>query len=148
MDKAVAILPLVLGLGVGAATPMNKEWYATLQKPQWNPPGWVFGPVWTILYLLMGFSARRIALQAGYVSLPMLLFALQLALNLTWSPVFFGAKDPQKALLILWVLLGTLIATIVAFWRVDTIAGVMLVPYLAWVLVALSINRWIAKRTR
>jgi benzodiazapine receptor len=146
MDKALAILPLVLGLGVGAATPMNKEWYATLQKPPWNPPSWVFGPVWTILYLLMGFAARRIALQGGYLSLPMLLFSVQLALNLAWSPVFFGSKDPNKALTILWVLVGTVVATVVAFWKIDTVAGVMLLPYLAWLLVALSLNRWIVKK--
>lgn len=146
MDKAVAIAPLVLGLGVGAATPMNKEWYATLQKPPWNPPSWVFGPVWTVLYILMGLAARRIVFQAGLVSLPMLLFTVQLALNLAWSPIFFGSKDPQKALVILWVLLGTVVATITVFWRMDTAAGLMLLPYLAWLLVALSLNQWIVKK--
>lgn len=142
----LAILPLVLGTTVGLVTPMNKAWYTTLQKPSWNPPSWVFGPVWTVLYVLMGLSARRIALKTGGVmSLPMLLFALQLALNLAWSPVFFGRQDPHTALVILWVLLGTAVATTWIFWKLDGVAGALLLPYLAWLCVALSLNTWIAR---
>jgi tryptophan-rich sensory protein len=94
----------------------------------------------------MGFAARRLVLKTGLLSLPMLLFAVQLGLNLAWSPVFFGQKDPSKALVILWVLLGTAVATLITFWRVDRVAGLMLLPYLAWLLVALSLNQWIVNK--
>lgn len=145
MDKVVAFLPLVLGLGVGVVTPMNKEWYATLDKAPWTPPGWVFGPVWTVLYLLMGLAARKIVLKTGWVTVPMLLFFLQLGLNLAWSPVFFGRKDPETAERILWVLLAAAMGTFVTFYRIDTSAGLLLVPYLVWLLVALSMNVWIVR---
>lgn len=138
---AVAIAPLVLGLGVGALTPMHREWYATLAKASWNPPGWVFGPAWTVLYLLMGLAARRVVARVGLLSWPMLLFAVQLGLNLAWSPVFFGQKNPRRALAILWVLVGAAGLAAAMFWRVDRTAGVLLVPYLAWLLLALSLNR-------
>lgn len=137
----VAALPVVLGLGVGALTPMHPDWYATLSKPAWNPPAWVFGPVWTVLYILMGLAARRVVLRTGLLTWPMLLFAVQLTLNVAWSPVFFGQKKPRRALLILGALVVAAIATAVAFGRVDRTAGWMLAPYLAWLLLAFSLNR-------
>ncbi len=143
---AVTIAPLVLGLGVGALTPMHPEWYATLQKPAWNPPGWVFGPVWTVLYLLMGLAARRVVQRSGLLTLPMLLFAIQLGLNVAWSPVFFGQKKPRRALVLLGLLVVAALATAVTFGRVDRTAGWLLVPYLAWLALALSLNAAIVQK--
>jgi tryptophan-rich sensory protein len=143
---AVTFAPLVLGLGVGALTPMHPEWYATLQKPSWNPPGWVFGPVWTALYLLMGLAARRVVRRTGLLTLPMLLFAIQLGLNVAWSPVFFGQKKPREALVLLGLIVGTAVATAIAFGRVDRTAGLLLLPYLAWLALAFSLNRAIVVR--
>lgn len=137
----IAAVPPVLGLGIGAVTPMHPEWYATLVKPAWNPPSWVFGPVWTILYMLMGLAARRVVVRTGLHTVPMLLFAIQLGLNVVWSPVFFGQKKPRQALLILRLLVIAALATAVAFARVDHAAGWMLAPYLAWLLLAFSLNR-------
>ena len=141
----LAALPVVAGSTVGATTRFDREWYASLPRPAWTPPSWAFGPVWTVLYVLMGLAARRVVLASGgsgrvLPMLPMLLFALQLALNLAWTPVFFGQKNPAKAMTILWCLLGAAIATTVAFWRVDAVAGAMLVPYLAWLGVAAALN--------
>ena len=142
----VAAVPLILGLGIGAVTPMHPEWYKTLNKPSWNPPGWVFGPVWTVLYLLMGLAARRVVLRAGLLTWPMLAFAVQLALNVAWSPVFFGQKNPKRALGILGSLVAAAALTTVLFWRVDRTAGLMLLPYMAWLALALSLNREIVVR--
>lgn len=141
----ITLAPLALGLGVGALTPMHPEWYATLLKPAWNPPGWVFGPVWTVLYLLMGLAARRVYVRVGLLTWPMLLFAVQLFLNVAWSPVFFGQKQPRRALAILGSLVVAAIATAVSFGRVDRIAGWLLVPYLAWLALAFSLNRAIVE---
>lgn len=118
------------------------EWYAALQKPSWNPPGWVFGPVWTALYTMMavaawlvwkrgGFKAQRVALS---------LFLLQLLFNALWSPLFFGLHTPGLAfadIVLLWL---ALLATILQFWRVSLLAGSLLVPYLAWVTFASALN--------
>lgn len=142
----LTIAPLVLGLGVGAITPMHPEWYATLQKPPWNPPAWVFGPVWTVLYILMGLAARRVATRTGVYTLPMLLFAVQLGLNVAWSPVFFGQKNPRRALVLLETLVAAAIATAISFGRLDATAGWLLVPYLAWLALAFSLNRSIVER--
>ena len=142
----ILLAPLVLGLGVGAVTPMHPEWYATLAKPTWNPPAWVFGPVWTALYLLMGIAARRVVARVGLQTWPMLLFALQLGLNLAWSPVFFGQKNPRRALTLLGLLLVAAVATALSFARVDQTAGWLLAPYLAWLALAFALNRAIVTR--
>jgi tryptophan-rich sensory protein len=145
-ETVIAALPLVLGLGVGAVTPMHPEWYATLAKPSWNPPGWVFGPVWTVLYVLMGLAARRVFLRTGPNAAAMLLFAIQLGLNIAWSPVFFGQKNPRRALLILGLLVVAALATTVAFATVDRAAAWMLAPYLVWLLLAYSLNRAVVEK--
>lgn len=118
------------------------DWYADLDRAPWTPPGWAFPVVWTLLYLAMAVAAARIADRPG-AGLALALFALQIALNTLWTPVFFGAHRTGAALVIicaLWLVVG---AMLVAFWRLDRIAGVLIAPYLLWLSVALSLNFWI-----
>ena len=118
------------------------EWYAQLQKPSWNPPGWVFGPVWTALYAMMGVAAWMIWRRGGFrvQRLPLALFLAQLALNAAWTPLFFGLHQPGLAFLDIALLWLAIIATIAAFWRVQRTAAALLVPYLAWVSFATFLN--------
>lgn len=117
-------------------------WYPTLNKPAFNPPSWVFGPVWTILYALMGVALylawQRRDRPGGSVALG--LFAVQLVLNAAWTLTFFGARSIVGGLVVIVVLWVAIVGTIVAFWRLDRRAGALLVPYLAWVSFAALLN--------
>ena len=117
-------------------------WYAGLAKPAWNPPGWLFGPVWTVLYALMAVAAWRVWRRGGWArqKTALGLFILQWALNALWTPLFFGLHKPAWALVEIVILLAALLATWRAFWRVDRPAGLMLAPYAAWVAFATALN--------
>lgn len=119
-----------------------ENWYEQLNKPSWNPPGWVFGPVWTTLYLLMGIAAWLVWKRAGFrgARTTLIVFAIQLLLNAAWSPLFFGAKRPDLALIDIVLLWLAIAATLVCFWRVRPVAAMLLAPYLAWVSFALILN--------
>lgn len=134
-------LPVVLGAVAGMATggETRGQWYASLRKPSWQPPGAVFGPVWTTLYILMGVACYRVW-AAGAPTVPLFLYGLQLALNIVWSFAFFRAHNIGVALVDIVVLLATLVATAVSFYRVDPTAGLLLVPYVAWVCFATALN--------
>jgi benzodiazapine receptor len=119
-----------------------RDWYVTLNKPSWTPPGWVFGPVWTVLYLLMGVAAWLIWRERGSADIRPALaaFFVQLALNLLWSILFFGMQDPRLAfwdILLLWIAIAV---TVALFWTVRPMAAVLLTPYLAWVTYATVLN--------
>jgi tryptophan-rich sensory protein len=111
------------------------EWYAGLAKPSWNPPSWVFAPVWSTLYVLMGVAAWLVWRRAGFAGAPVALglFAAQLVLNALWSYLFFGLHQPAVALVEIVVLWLVILATTTAFWRVSAPAGGLLLPYLCWV---------------
>lgn len=118
------------------------EWYASLMKPAWTPPNAVFGPVWTVLYVLMGVAAWMVWRKAGFsgAALPLVLFMAQLVLNSLWSYLFFGARQPMWAffeIVVLWVLI---VITMLAFWRVRPAAGALLIPYACWVGFASALN--------
>jgi translocator protein len=117
------------------------EWYASLQKPSWNPPSWVFGPVWTTLYVMMGTAAWLVwDRRRGAARVALGLFLVQLAFNAGWSWLFFGLNAPGLAfgwILLLWALIA---ATAAAFRATRTAAGVLLLPYLAWVTFAAALN--------
>ncbi|HPG00871.1 MAG TPA: tryptophan-rich sensory protein [Kiritimatiellia bacterium] len=117
-------------------------WYAGLVKPAWNPPAWVFGPVWTLLYLMMAVAAWMIWRQAPSTSRSQALrwFMLQLLLNAMWSPAFFGCHSPVAGLVIIMVLWLAIVMTVVLFWKASRVAGVLLLPYLAWVSFATALN--------
>jgi tryptophan-rich sensory protein len=121
---------------------MPGEWYASLKKPSWNPPGWIFGPVWTALYIMMGMAAWLVWLRGGFATRrkPLTLFLAQLALNAIWTPLFFGFHWMGIAfaeILLLWLAIG---ATLLAFRPVSPVAAGLLAPYLGWVSFAAALN--------
>ena len=121
---------------------MPGEWFAALKKPSWNPPGWVFGPVWTALYAMMAAAAWLVWQRGGWKEQrkPLLIFLAQLALNAVWTPLFFGLHRPGVAfaeIVLLWL---AIVATLVAFRPVNRTAAWLLVPYLAWVSFAAVLN--------
>lgn len=118
-------------------------WYPDLIKPSWTPPGWIFGPVWTALYLLMAISVWLIWNReqlSGYHFQPYALFFLQLALNLAWSWIFFYLKSPLLALINIILLIGVLAYTIYTFWKISRLAASLLIPYWLWIVFAATIN--------
>jgi len=115
------------------------EWYETLAKPAFNPPSWVFGPVWTILYVLIGIAGWRIWRLAP-ASLAMKLWFAQMILNWCWSPAFFGAESPLMALAIIVALLACILMFMVSAARHSRSAAWLFVPYLAWVAFATALN--------
>ena len=127
-------LPLGLGALAGWMTrdETKGEWYRSLRKPWWQPPATLFAPVWTTLYILMGIASWRVW-RAGGGEHSMALYAVQLALNIAWSFLFFKAKNLDWALFDITALLGVLLATTSAFYRVDRTAGYLMLPYVAWV---------------
>ncbi len=128
---------------VGAlSTRQAREFYAGLVQPAWAPPGWVFGPVWTVLYLLMGVAAWLVWRRAGWAgaTTALSLFLAQLLCNALWSWIFFAWHRGDLAFAEIIVLLGLIIATMLAFARVHRIAAVLLLPYLAWVTFAAALN--------
>ncbi len=148
---AVAI-PLAVGGVSGLITAQGvQSWYPDLIKPWFNPPSWVFGPVWTLLYLMMGFASFLVwqkGWESGAVRTALAFFAIQLILNGLWSVLFFGIRSPGLAfveILLLWIFIGL---TTALFWRVTPVAGMLLLPYQAWVTFAAVLNGaiWILNR--
>jgi len=116
--------------------------YVQLVQPSWAPPGWLFGPVWTCLYLLMGISAAMLWRRVGFkgAGFALGLFLVQLILNALWSWIFFGLQQRGWAFIEILVLWAFILATIIAFWKRHRVAGALLMPYLAWVTFALVLN--------
>jgi benzodiazapine receptor len=114
-------------------------WYRSLAKPRWTPPNWLFPVAWFALYICMSLAAMRIAMTPD-VGLPLALWGLQIALNTLWTPIFFGLKRMGAALVVIAALWLAVAATMVAFWQADLIAGLLFLPYLAWVSVAGALN--------
>ena len=143
----VLILLVAICLGVAAVggwvtAGSVADWYPSLRKPSWNPPAWVFGPVWTALYLSMAIAAWLVWRRVGWrgASRAMVLFGVQLALNAAWSPLFFGLRSPLAGLVDIVALWVAIAATLVAFIRIAPLAGALLVPYWLWVSFATSLN--------
>ena len=130
------------GIGGFATATSVTTWYAGLNKPAFNPPNAVFGPVWTTLYVLMALAAWRVWRGAdGAVRRRALtIYAVQLVLNLAWSLIFFGLRQPGLAFIEVVALLASVLACAVAFWRIDRLAGTMMIPYAAWVSFASALN--------
>ena len=147
----VGWLALTVGGGaiIGAVTNGGTDpWYEALDKAPWNPPSWVFAPVWTTLYVLMGLAAWFVWRRGGwrFQRVALTLFLVQLALNFAWSPLFFTARQPGLALLDLMALWLLVIWTMQAFARVLPLTAWLLAPYLAWVTYAATLNAWVAIR--
>ena len=137
-------LPQIVGILSGLATVQaTREWYPTLVKPSFTPPSWVFGPVWTLLYIIMGVAAFLVwkkGLDESDVKTALLLFLVQLGLNGAWSLLFFGMRAPGIAFAEILVLWCAIAATVVAFFNKSKWAGWLLVPYWAWVSFAAVLN--------
>jgi benzodiazapine receptor len=119
------------------------NWYAGLNKPPFNPPDWIFGPVWTTLYIMMGISAFlvwRKGLDDKVVRIALACFIIQLLLNAIWTPLFFGLQSPLLGLIDIVLLLNTIIVTIFVFSKISRSAALLLIPYLAWVSFATVLN--------
>ena len=147
MSKILSYI-LFIGFVVGAGllaglTNMPGEWYQTLEKPFFNPPSWLFGPVWTTLYVMIGVAGARIWQRAPKSAAMQLWFA-QMAFNLMWSPAFFGLQNPELALAVIAGMLVTIIGFMIKARPVDRISTVLFVPYLAWVSFASVLNLSIA----
>jgi benzodiazapine receptor len=120
-----------------------QRWYPGLKKPRFTPPNWLFGPVWTLLYILMAISVFFIwekGLSANGVLIAFVLFWIQLALNALWSIIFFGMKAKGGGVIIIIVLWIMILATIIATFQVSNLAGVLLIPYIVWVSIASYLN--------
>ena len=119
------------------------NWYANLHKPPFNPPNWIFGPVWTTLYIMMGISAFLIwqkGLDNKIVRIALVCFVVQLFLNAIWTPLFFGLHSPLLGLIDIVLLLNAIIVTVFAFSKISRPAALLLIPYLAWVSFATILN--------
>ena len=137
MKLFLLVLPQFAGIiGSVFTIPSIPGWYETLVQPSFRPPNWVFGPVWTVLYLCMGIAASRVWVRKGALKT----YYIQLALNLLWSILFFGFHAPGIAfieILLLWVMI---IMTMNTFYKIDKLAGYLFVPYSMWVTFAAVLN--------
>jgi translocator protein len=123
-------------LGMGS---LPGDWYASLNKPSWNPPGWIFGPVWTVLYLMMATAAWLVWKTCGW-GMALRFYGIQLVFNAAWTPLFFGAQQTGWALVDIIAMWVSILVTMIAFFRVNKTAGGLMVPYFAWVSFAMVLN--------
>ncbi|MDP2354634.1 MAG: TspO/MBR family protein [Beijerinckiaceae bacterium] len=140
---AIGVVFVASAIGGSATGPNIPTWYASIQKPWFNPPNYVFGPVWTVLYIMLAFSFWRIlrlpsdtpgrARAIGW-------FVVQISLNALWSVAFFGFQSPEFGLGVIAALLVVIVGNMIVFLRLDRIAGWMFAPYLAWVAFASVLN--------
>ena len=126
------------------------DWYEQLRKPVWRPPNWVFPPAWTFLYLTIAVSGWLVWRTSGFAgaAFPFAIYLVQLILNASWSPIFFGMRRPDLAFIEVVMLWLSIIATIAAFHRVNAVAAWLLLPYLAWVTFAAALNLTIWRLNR
>lgn len=129
-------------LGVFFTLHAIPEWYVFLNKPSFSPPNWIFGPMWTLLYALMGVAAYRVWIRTSSSSRieAISAYGIQLGLNALWTPIFFGLRNPMLGLVVIASLLVMIIVTIFRFGKIDRAAAALLVPYLVWVTFAAILN--------
>ena len=140
LTSLMVFLVLVMGGGIAIGTlTAPGEWYANLAKPAFNPPNWIFGPVWTILYLFIALVGWRVW-NSGRDKLALRLWFFQMGLNFLWSPVFFSAKRTDLALLIISLLFLMILAFIARTWSSDRLSSVLFIPYAVWVAFASVLN--------
>jgi len=149
--EAMKFVPLIISIALAQTAGIIgsvftaagvRTWYVDLIKPAWNPPSWIFGPVWITLYALMGISAYLIWQQKGAsgVKLALFIYGIHLILNALWSVLFFGLKNPALAFVEIIILLGFIIVTTVLFWKINSWAGILMLPYITWVTFAAFLN--------
>ncbi len=144
--KFLVALGLCQGAGIAGSpvtAPAIPGWYASLQKPSFSPPNWLFAPVWATLFTLMALAAYQVwsrGLEHPQVRHALTAFLAQLVLNVFWSYLFFGLRSPGYALLEIFVLWAMILVTMLRFFKVSRIAGLLLLPYLLWVGFACGLN--------
>ena len=141
----VVVTCLVIGYFSGIVTRSAIiTWYPTLVKPSFNPPNWIFAPVWSMLYIMMGIAAGLVwdsmESNTALVKKALVVFAIQLALNALWSYLFFGLMNPMLALIEIVILWLMIYETYVQFGKINKIAGYLFIPYLLWVSFAMVLN--------
>jgi len=147
----VGAVLLASSIGSFATVRAIPTWYRRLAKPSFNPPEWLFGPAWAVLYLLMAVAAWLVWKQgwnAPGVKVALAFFLVQLIINALWSVLFFGLRSPLAGLMDIVVMWLAILATIVLFFRVSALAGVLLLPYIAWVSFAAILNAAILRLNR
>jgi translocator protein len=139
---SIAVVQLTGIIGSVFTTSSIDTWFTTIVKPEWNPPSWVFGPVWIALYTLMGIASFLVwqKKELSNVKIALSVYGVQLVLNALWSILFFGLKNPGLAFAEIIVLLIFIIITTILFWRINTVAGILMLPYIAWVTFATFLN--------
>jgi tryptophan-rich sensory protein len=138
---SLALPQIVGGLGAFFTFSSVQTWFPTLVKPSWNPPSWLFGPVWTVLYVLMGIACFLIWKSHSPQKKSLLqLYTVQLILNALWSPAFFGMQSPALGLLVIVPLWIAIVLCIIQFKRVSKISSGLMVPYFLWVTFATALN--------
>ncbi|HEX8746647.1 MAG TPA: TspO/MBR family protein [Pyrinomonadaceae bacterium] len=142
LGLSIAICFSAAGIGSLFTDPEIGGWYARIEKPSWTPPNWVFGPVWSVLYLMMAVAAWLVWKEKGFAgaAAPLALFGAQLVFNALWSILFFGMHRMGLALLDIILLWSAILATLLSFWRVSPAAGALMIPYLLWVTYASALN--------
>lgn len=145
------MIPLMVGGISGFATVTGVDsWYSTINKPSFNPPNWIFGPVWTFLYILMGVSLYLIwkSPASDAKNIALYVFAIQLLLNFAWSFLFFYFQRPGLALIEIFLLWATILFMIITYYKIDRIAAYIQIPYLLWVSFASLLNGavWVLNR--
>ena len=131
------------GLAIGALARPG-DWHARLRKPSFNPPNWVFAPVWTVLYVLIAVAGWRVFSREPHGA-AVVIWGVALVLNFLWSPVFFGLHRPAAALAIVIGLLAAIVAFIVLAWPLDRVAALLFLPYAVWVTFATALNAAIVR---
>ncbi|HWH22136.1 MAG TPA: TspO/MBR family protein [Allosphingosinicella sp.] len=146
LRHAIWTVPLILGLGMLSGWLSNSGygngWFDALRKPETMPPGWAFGAAWTLLYILLGLALAMVLAappQRGR-NLALGLFGLQMVLNFSWSPIFFGMNEARAALFVIVLMLVLSMPAAFIFYRIDRRAGLLMAPYLAWLSFAAHLN--------
>jgi benzodiazapine receptor len=140
---SIIICQLAGVIGSLFTTPAIPTWYATLKRPSFTPPNWVFSPVWITLFVLMGIAAFLVwnkGLNDQKVKMALSIFAVQLILNVLWSVMFFGLRSPLAGLSDIAALWVAILLTILCFFKVSNTAGILLIPYILWVSFAAVLN--------
>ena len=152
MSKGSKILKLIISIlicqGAGVigslfTSPAISTWYATIQKPSFNPPNWIFAPVWTLLFLLMGISLYLIwskGFKYKETKIAIFIFFVQLILNILWSILFFALQSPLYAFIEIIILWFIILLMIISFYKVSKIAAYLLLPYIIWISFASVLN--------
>lgn len=149
MDWMLFLVFLAASAAAGVTGMLFKpgDWYEGLVKPDWRPKNWMFPVAWTTIYVLSSLAAARVAPLAGN-AYAMAFWALQIALNTLWSPVFFGARRMGFSVVVMLALVGAVLGMLVSFWRLDGWAALMVLPYAGWLSLAAPLNIWVWRHNR